>query len=122
MQLDIMYETANENHDLCPVIEAVKIIGGKWELSVIKNLSETPLRFNQILRNVYGLNSRTLSRVLKNLIVYGIVNREIVSAQPVTIIYSLTDMGMELKPTIEALRVWGEKHIPQIINVPYPSK
>ncbi len=117
-----MYETANENHDLCPVIEAVKIIGGKWELSVIKNLSEGPLRFNQIQRNVYGLNSKTLSRVLKNLMGYGIVNREIVSTQPVTIIYSLTAMGMELKPAIEALRVWGEKHVAQIVNVPYPSE
>ena len=117
-----MYDTTKSNHNLCPVIETVKIIGGKWELSVIKNLSEGPFRFNQLIRNVYGINSRTLSRVLKNLMSYGIVNREIISSQPVTIIYSLTDMGMDLKPTIEALRTWGEKHVPQILNAPNSSK
>ena len=114
-----MSESGLGTHNLCPVIETVKIIGGKWELAVIKNLSDGPLRFNQILRNSYGINTRTLSRVLKNLQGYGILNREIIRDEPVVIIYSLTEMGMELRPVMDALRVWGEKHIPGILATPF---
>ncbi|MCL4346173.1 MAG: helix-turn-helix transcriptional regulator [Candidatus Thermoplasmatota archaeon] len=103
-------ESNTSNETICPVIETLKIIGGKWELSVIKNLLDGPRRFNDLLRACYGISSRTLSRILKNLGDNGIVRREIISIRPVTVVYTLTPMGEEMKPVIEAIRNWGTKY------------
>ncbi len=103
--------------NFCPVIETLKIIGGKWELSVIKSLLEGPKRFNELLRSCYGISSRTLSRILKNLGENGIIKRDIVSLQPVTVIYKLTTMGEEMKPVIDSIRKWGEKYALNNVNV-----
>ena len=32
---------------------------------------------------------------------------------------SHSEMGMELRPVMDALRVWGEKHIPGILATPF---
>ncbi|MGP6207723.1 winged helix-turn-helix transcriptional regulator [Cuniculiplasma sp. SKW3] len=95
---------------LCPVIETLKIIGGKWELSVIKSLLEGPKRFNELLRSCYGISSRTLSRILKNLTDNGIIKRDVISISPITVVYILTPMGKEMKPVIESIREWGNKY------------
>ncbi|MHB1440037.1 MAG: winged helix-turn-helix transcriptional regulator [Cuniculiplasma sp.] len=97
--------------EICPVVQTIKVIGGKWELIIIRYLADSPMRFNELLRNADGISSRTLSRILKTLMERGLVKRELVSIQPVKVIYSLTESGNEIKPVIEALRKWGEKNI-----------
>jgi DNA-binding HxlR family transcriptional regulator len=114
-----MEDSKNSLENLCPVIETLKIIGGKWELSVIKNLLEGPKRFNELLRSCYGISSRTLSRILKNLTENGIIKREVVSLTPVTVVYLLTPMGLEMRPVIESIREWGSKYA---IRTPVISK
>ena len=37
--------------------------------------------------------------------------RELISLQPVVVLYSLTESGSEIRPVIDALRKWGEKYI-----------
>lgn len=114
-----MADSKFSSDSLCPVIETLKIIGGKWELSVIKSLLEGPKRFNELLRSCYGISSRTLSRILKNLADNGIVKRDVISLSPITIVYILTPMGEEMKPVIESIREWGSKYA---IKAPIISK
>ncbi|MGP6220491.1 winged helix-turn-helix transcriptional regulator [Caldiplasma sukawensis] len=98
-------------NDICPVVETVKIIGGRWELIILKSLVEKPMRFNEILREADGISSRTLSRILRRLMELGIIKREVLSLQPVTIMYSVTEKGNDIKPVIVALQKWGEKYL-----------
>lgn len=106
-----MINEKSQLNDICPVVETVKIIGGRWELIILKSLVEKPMRFNEILREADGISSRTLSRILRRLMELGIVKREVLSLQPVTIIYSVTEKGKDIKPIIEALQKWGEKYV-----------
>lgn len=106
-----MINTQEVKKDICPIVETIKLIGGKWELTIIRYLSDKPMRFNELLRNAEGISSRTLSRLLKNLMDNGIVKREVLSIQPVVIMYSLTQEGAEIKPVIAAIRDWGERNI-----------
>ena len=103
--------TVNKNQEICPIVETIKVIGGKWELKIIRYLSDKPMRFNELLRNAHGISSRTLSRILKILMEKGLVKRELISLQPVVVLYSLTESGSEIRPVIDALRKWGEKYI-----------
>jgi DNA-binding HxlR family transcriptional regulator len=97
--------------EICPIVETIKLIGGKWELTVIRYLSEEPMRFNELLRTANGISSRTLSRVLKILMDNGIVKREVKSLQPIVVIYSLTESGSKIKPVVDAIREWGEQNL-----------
>jgi DNA-binding HxlR family transcriptional regulator len=93
--------------ELCPVVESLRVIGNEKKLVIIRFLLERPMRFNELLR--MGLDSKTLSRSLKSMEAHGLVNRRVVSTQPFSVQYSLTEKGGELRPVIDSLKVWGSK-------------
>ena len=103
-------EIAN-GEEICPIVEAVKIVGKTWKLVVVRYLLEGPMSFNELLRRINGISSKTLSATLKQLQQEGIVKREVVSTQPFSVRYSLTTKGEGLKPVIDALKNWGEEWI-----------
>ncbi|MHB8567375.1 MAG: winged helix-turn-helix transcriptional regulator [Nitrososphaerales archaeon] len=90
-------------------MESLRFVGNEKRLFIVRFLLDGPMRFNELLR--MGMDSKTLSRALKNLEVNGIVAREVLSTQPFSVQYSLTDKGRELKPVIESLRVWAERWV-----------
>ncbi len=95
---------------VCPIVATIHRIGSEWKLIVIRYLMDRPLRFNQLLR-LSGADSKTLSRVLRQLEAEGLVRREVISTRPFAVEYSLTDKARELRPVIEEMRRWGEKWI-----------
>jgi len=97
--------------EICPIVEAIKMVGSKWKLVIIRYLLDGSKGFNQLLRTTPHLNAKTLSRVLKELQREGIVERRVVSTQPFSVEYSLTDKGRDLKEVIEAFNNWGVKWI-----------
>lgn len=99
----------DEQTGVCPIVRSIEVIGNRRSLTIIRYLMERPMRFNEFLRSPSEIDPKTLSRVLKNLQTEGIVKREVLSTQPFSVRYSLTEKGLELKPTIDSLRVWGEK-------------
>ncbi|AKA48572.1 hypothetical protein IX51_05065 [uncultured archaeon] len=94
--------------EFCPIVEAIRQIGGEWNMIVVRYLLDKPMGFNEILRNAKGMNSKTLSRVLKNLQGRSIVDRKIVSTQPFSVEYSLTEKGAALHTIMDELKRWGE--------------
>jgi len=93
----------------CPVVAASKVLSSVWAIVVIYYLVNGPKGFNELLRAIPGMNSKTLSRTLKSLQSRGLVVREVVSLQPFSVRYRLTPMGEDLVPVLRALREWGEK-------------
>jgi len=90
-------------------VAATKVLSSVWAIVVIYYLMDGPKGFNELLRAIPGMNSKTLSRTLKSLQSKGLVVREVVSVQPFAVRYRLTPMGEELVPVLNALRGWGEK-------------
>lgn len=45
----------------------------------------------------------------------GLVHREVYPVVPPKVEYSLTALGLSLKPVIEAMKVWGE-HLKKKVN------
>ena len=86
-------------------------MGNELRLAVVSSLIQRPLRFNELLETAAGLDSKSLSRVLKYLGSEGIVHRDVLNTQPVAVQYSLTEKGRQLEPVVEALRVWGERWV-----------
>ncbi|MEM2871014.1 MAG: helix-turn-helix domain-containing protein [Candidatus Caldarchaeum sp.] len=94
---------------VCPMVAAAKILGSMWSLVVISYLTTGPKGFNELLRLIPSLNSKTLSRTLKALQSRGLVRRNVVSLQPFAVTYSLTPMAEDLTPLLEGLRRWSVK-------------
>lgn len=97
--------------EFCPIVEAIRQIGGEWNMIVVRYLLEKPMGFNEMLRSASGMNSKTLSRILKNLQSRGIVFRRVISTQPFSVEYSLTEKGMALNTIMEDLKKWGEEWV-----------
>lgn len=94
--------------EYCGVYEALKIIGNKWSLLILRQLCTQPKGFNELLRLVDPISPKVLSERLKEMVAAGIVDKEVFATNPPTVTYTVTKKGNELKPIIEKLNTWGE--------------
>ncbi len=93
----------------CPIVSAIRELGGEWNLIIIRYLMSKNMGFNELLRNAKGISSKTLSNNLKALTDKGIVRREVLSTQPFSVSYSLTEKGQSLREVLGTLGDWGSK-------------
>jgi len=99
-----------------PIRDTLDLVGGKWKLHITRALTDGPLRFKELQREVEGITARVLSKELKELEVNELVSRTVYATAPVTVEYSLTEYGKTLKPVVMALHRWGQQHRERIIK------
>lgn len=96
--------------EVCPHFHAaIELIGKRWTGAIVCALTERPMRFGELGRAVPGLSDRLLSQRLRELEEEGLVAREVEAGTPVRVMYSLTEVGRELGPSIRELRVWAQR-------------
>jgi DNA-binding HxlR family transcriptional regulator len=94
----------------CGVHSTLNILSSKWTVSLIWALCVDPKGFNQLSRELTDVSPRVLSERLKELVEYGLVNKEVFPTNPPTVAYSLTEKAQSLKPIMQNLHEWSEKH------------
>ena len=98
----------DETVEKCPVEEAIRVIGGKWKLLVLRSLLlNGPQRYNELLRSVTDISPKELTRNLRELTNSGLVERA--SGSSAAAQYDLTQLGKGLMPTFESLLIWGKE-------------
>lgn len=90
--------------------DVLDVIGGKWVMPIIYNLSKGKMRFKEIERTVEGINTRMLVKELKNLEANGIITRQVFATVTPTVEYALTEKGDKLLPSIKSLHQWGQEY------------
>lgn len=103
--------TLEDRFGKCPYATAQSLISGKWAVLILLYLEEGPLRFNELLRKMPRMTHATLSSQLKTLEEKGLVRREQYEAIPPRVEYSLTEIGEQFHPVIEAMETWGTAYI-----------
>lgn len=98
----------------CPVEAALEAIGGKWKGVILYHLQDDTRRFNELKRLIPGVTQRMLTKQLRELEADQIVHRKIYAEVPPKVEYSLTEFGLTLTPTIQALQQWGKKYIEKL--------
>jgi DNA-binding HxlR family transcriptional regulator len=93
----------------CPLSGFQKVINGKHKLRIIWALKKKPLWYGELKREVsifseFPMVARILSRELKALDDYGIVNRKPLDRR---VEYSLTETGKALLPLIGGICDWS---------------
>jgi len=95
---------------VCPHFhDAIELIGKRWTGAIVFSLTEGPLRFGELAKAVPGLSDRLLSQRLRELEEAGVVQREVEEGTPTRVIYSLTEKGADLRPTMFELRAWARR-------------
>jgi len=87
----------------CPMAACMAVLGGAWTPSVIWKLSGEPRRFGELTRDIPGISPKMLTARLRALEEKGVVLREVVPSSPPSVEYSLTRLGRELIPVIDAI-------------------
>jgi DNA-binding HxlR family transcriptional regulator len=96
------------------VFDAVQdTLGRKWHLRIVYQLlHKGPMGFSALKSEVTGVSSKMLSESLTRLEDDGLVDRAIVSDQPVRVEYSLTERGRALQPVVSAVVDWSAEYGP----------
>ena len=94
----------------CPVAKVQKIVSGKWNMLIIYLLSNETLRFGQLHRKLPNLTQATLSKQLRLLEDYKIINRHVFNQIPPKVEYSLTEIGKKFLPVLDELSKWAEEY------------
>jgi DNA-binding HxlR family transcriptional regulator len=94
----------------CAVEATLDLIDGKWKGVILYHLQGGCQRFGELRRLMPGITQRMLTKQLRALEEDGLVIRKVYAEVPPRVDYSLSEIGESLRPVIEVLRNWGERH------------
>jgi DNA-binding HxlR family transcriptional regulator len=97
----------------CSIAAALTVLGEKWSLLVVRELSLGVTTFDKIQRNT-GAPRDLLATRLRRLEEAGVVERRPYQDKPLRHSYHLTAAGDELRPVLLALSQWGERWTEQV--------
>jgi DNA-binding HxlR family transcriptional regulator len=94
----------------CAVADVWEILGRRWSLHILKNLStKEVIRFNELKRSLAGISSTVLSERLLELEREGLITKKIYPEVPPRVEYSMTPQAKELEAIIKELARWANK-------------
>jgi len=101
----------------CGVRITIEVIGGKWKPYIIWELGKKPMRPSELMRLIPEASTRVVNQQLKELMEYGVIQKEVIDTVCLHSVYSLTDLGRSLLPIIEKMRDWGESFRPEMEKI-----
>jgi DNA-binding HxlR family transcriptional regulator len=100
----------NANPRECSIAMTLELVGERWSLLAIRELSHGVRRFDQIASNT-GASRDILTTRLRKLEQGGVIERRPYSDRPVRYEYHLTPAGNELNDVLLTLLKWGDRHL-----------
>lgn len=94
----------------CPAEYTLNVIGRRWKVPILWKLFQGEQRFSDLFRAMNGPTQKMLTQQLRELERDGLVHREVYAQVPPKVAYSLTPLGMSLKPVVNVMCDWGKKH------------
>ena len=93
--------------NVCPVTNALTILGGKWKINIIFQLSQNTMRFGGLRRSLGDVTQQMLTKQLREMERDKLINRKVYDVVPPKVEYSLTDLGRSSLPILKSLHHWG---------------
>ena len=102
----------------CPVCTVQKIIGGKWSILILYRLSHGTIRFGELNRLIPMITQATLTKQLRSLEKFRLIERMVYPQVPPKVEYSLSEIGEKFLPVLDAVCQWGEEYKQYIREIP----
>ena len=109
MALKIKKNKSVSPPESCPLTECMNILGGAWTANIVWYLSGGSRRFSELRVDVPKISAKVLTVRLRELEAKGVVLREVKPTSPPSVEYSLTALGSELVPAIDAIVSVGHR-------------
>ncbi len=94
-------------HQWAPDARALDLVGDKWTLLIVRDLSSGPRRFVELQRVLPGISTEQLRSRLNRMVADGLLTRQRYREVPPRVDYELTARSKELLPVLGALARWG---------------
>ena len=89
--------------------------GGRWKSRIIGAMGYgRQMRYGELRSEISGISDTALSAALKELMIDGMVTREVVSDAPVAVAYSLTEKGESVIPILHNICEWAVRFYPDV--------
>ena len=93
--------------DACGMSHALDLVGARWALHVVRELTLGPKRYSDLKADLAGISSNLLSDRLKELEQVGVIRHRALPRPAPAQVYELTEYGAELEPIIRQLGRWA---------------
>ena len=87
----------------CPMRECMKLLGGAWTPDIVWHLSGGPRRFGELQKDIARISPKMLTARLRTLEEKAVITRAVIGTSPPSVEYSLSPLGQELIPVIDAI-------------------
>jgi DNA-binding HxlR family transcriptional regulator len=94
----------------CPLAMAAEVLCTRWTMLILRELYAGSMRFNELRKGVPLMSPTLLSKRLKELENFGVIER-VKSADPGVFDYRLTAAGHDLKPIVFGMGAWGQRWV-----------
>ena len=112
-----MKEKTLEEYLNCPFHLAMSTLEGKWKFAILYVLLDKgTLRFKELERAIPDISTRMLVKELKHLAAKEVIVRKAYATVPPTVEYSLSEIGISLKPVIDSITNWGKYYAESVIE------
>jgi DNA-binding HxlR family transcriptional regulator len=101
----------------CPVARTLNVVGDRWTILVLRDLSRGRLRYGELMESLAGISTNLLADRLKKLEESGMVEQVAYSNHPPRAEYRLTEKGRAFVPILKALREYGERWEPRASSI-----
>jgi DNA-binding HxlR family transcriptional regulator len=101
-----------ETQEACPVARTLNVVGDRWTILVLRELSWGRKRYSKLLEALGGISTNLLADRLKKLEDAGMIHQVPYSEHPPRFEYRLTQKGRDFVPVLQALRDYGERWEP----------
>jgi DNA-binding HxlR family transcriptional regulator len=105
-------------HQYCGLAAALDVVGERWALLIIRDLTPGPRRFTDLFAGLPGIATDVLADRLRSLESAGAVRLRAIRHPVPAQLYELTDRGRELSDIAGTLGRWGA---PLLVSPPPPA-
>lgn len=105
----------------CPVETTLSLLSSKWKVLIMRDLLPGTKRFGELRRSVGNVSQKVLTQQLRDMEDSGLVSRKIYAEVPPRVEYSLTPLGLSLRPVMEAMWKWGVDY-KKLMGEPVPDE
>jgi DNA-binding HxlR family transcriptional regulator len=105
---DALYSARMKHYDqYCPIARALQVVGERWTLLVVRELTSGPKRYTDLVAGLPGIGTNVLASRLRELEAEGVIEKHRLPPPAASQVYELTARGLALLPVLRSLAHWG---------------
>ena len=111
MKADPEHQTV-DYRSRCPVSRSLDLMGDKWTLLIMRDVLIFNRRtFADFSKCSERIPTNLLSNRLKKLVAIGLLTKKQYHSRPARYEYVPTGQGEDLRPMLQAMKAFGERHL-----------